>query len=532
MTELETAHKRITELESQVDDLQQRVDMFTRQIFGQKTEQTRVPVPGQSEFTLDTQVSDADQTNAENGEIETAPITPAQPAKQKGGSKKGRKTRAQLLPDDLPVEQTEIIPPAVQQAPEQYRRIGEEIVDKLERTPAKVIILRLVRPKYVKIDEPYSAPIIAPNPPTLIPGGFFGNEMLLDLVLGKYLYHSPLYRQAKAYEWESGVSLSAATMCQAIAQVSELVAPVVRAMTLAMWQTNYVQIDLTPVRCLSKEHAGGSFLGQMWVTAAVGGDVIYTWDKSKEAIVAERIIPDWYTGKLQCDGGSEVLCFLKGGKARKQPPPDIQRFGCWAHVRRKFESAEKNKCPHAKRIMRIINALYRIEKEAREDKLPPEARQKLRQKRARRLLKGLHRRLLAIFAAVRPRRAVGAACSYALNQWSDLIRYVDHGEVEIDNNWVENAIRPCALGKKNYLFIGDVGAGQRSANLYSLMGSCLRRGINPRKYLRWLFEQLPTATNQTMNALTPAAYAKAQALVPVEPVAQTEAQAEAQTEAA
>ncbi|MEI6535675.1 MAG: IS66 family transposase [Verrucomicrobiaceae bacterium] len=494
------------------------MDMFTRQIFGQKTEQTRVPVPGQSEFTLDTQVSDAAQTNAENGEIETAPIQPAQPAKKKGGSQKGRKTRAQLLPDHLPVEQTEIIPVAVQQAPEQYRRIGEEVVDKLERTPAKVIILRLVRPKYVKIDEPYSAPIIAPKPPALIEGGFFGNEMLLDLALGKYLYHQPLYRQAKAYEWESGVILSAATMCQAIAQVSELVAPIVREMSLRMWQTNYVQIDLTPVRCLSKEHAGGSFLGQMWVTAAVGGDVIYTWDQSKEAIVAERIIPEDYAGKLQCDGGSEILCYLKGGKSRKKPPPDILRFACWAHVRRKFETAAKSGCPHAKRIMKIINVLYRIEHDASKAGLSPAARQELRNKRARRVLTGLHRRLLAIFASVRPRSAVGAACSYTLNQWSDLLRYVEHGEVEIDNNWVENAIRPCALGKKNYLFIGDVGAGQRSANLYSLMGSCLRRGINPRNYLRWVFEKLPGATNQTVSTLTPAAYAAAQATEKAPPV--------------
>ncbi len=267
------------------------------------------------------------------------------------------------------------------------------------------------------------------------------------------------------------------------------------------------------MRCLSKEHAGGSFLGQMWVTAAVGGDVIYTWDQSKEAIVAERIIPENYTGKLQCDGGSEILCFLKGGKARKRPPPDILRFGCWAHVPRKFEATAQNGCPHARGIMRIINTLYRIEERARKAEIQPAARQEQRQKRARRVLRGLHQRLLRIVATVRPRSAVGAACSYALNQWSDLIRYVEHGEVEIDNNWVENAIRPCALGKKNYLFIGDVGAGQRSANLYSLMGSCLRRGFTPREYLRWLFEKLPTATNQTISALTPAAYAKAQASV-------------------
>ncbi len=102
---------------------------------------------------------------------------------------------------------------------------------------------------------------------------------------------------------------------------------------------------------------------------------------------------------------------------------------------------------------------------------------------------------------------MGKACLYALGQWDFLQVYLEHGDVPIDNNGVENAIRPCALGKKNFLFIGDVGAGQRSATLYSLLGSCLRRGINPRDYLHWLLARLPAATNQTVHTLTPAAYA-------------------------
>lgn len=492
---LDTQQKRIAELEEQLAYTQRQLDLLVRQIFGRKSEQTPAPVHGQCELELP----------MEEAAIDSAPAV--KQGKAKGGSRKGRKVRADLLPEDLPVEESVIIPLEVQAAPERYRRIGEEVVERLERIPGRLIRLRLVRPTYVRIDQPYAAPVTAPAPPQLIEGGFFGLQFITDMVLGKYLYHMPLYRQAKGIEWESGVKLSMATMCQTIARVADAAAPVVACMSDAMWKGGCVQMDLTPVRCLSSEHEGGSFLGQMWVTAEVGGDVIFTWDKSKEALVAERIVPDWYRAIVQCDGSSEIACFLRGGKARNRPPPDIIRAACWAHVRRKFFEAARDGCAISKRLLKIINVLYRIERIAREGGFTFAGRKDLRQRRAVRVIRGLRRRIDATVREVRPKSPAGKACLYALGQWDALLVYLEHGEIEIDNNSVENAIRPCALGKKNFLFIGDVGAGQRSATLYSLVGSCLRRSINPRAYLHWLFERLPLATNQTVHTLTPAAYA-------------------------
>jgi hypothetical protein len=175
-------------------------------------------------------------------------------------------------------------------------------------------------------------------------------------------------------EWESGIHLSRATLCQTVGRVAEALDPVVRCMAAEMWSHGYVQFDLTPVRCLSREHDGGSFLGQMWVCAEVGGDVIYTWDKSKEAIVLDRIVPIGYRGILQADGGSELICFLNGGKMRGAPPPGIIRAGCWAHVRRKFFEAARDGCPMANGMLKIINLLYRIERVAREENLDPAQR--------------------------------------------------------------------------------------------------------------------------------------------------------------
>lgn len=274
-----------------------------------------------------------------------------------------------------------------------------------------------------------------------------------------------------------------------------------------LWRAPCVQFDLTPVRCLSREHAGGSFLGQMWVAAVPGGDVRYTWNQSKAASVADGIIPPWFKGILQSDGGKEVLCFLKGGKDRRKPPPGIPRAACWAHVRRKFFEGAKAGCALCARLLKIINVLYRIEGQARALGLTPEERVLLRQRRARRVVAGLRRRIGRILDTERPKSAAGKACTYTLGQWDGLKLYLDHGVVEIDNNSVENAIRPCALGKKNWLFIGDVKAGARSAIFYSRLGSCLRRGLNPRAYLEWLFTRIAAAGTHAPHTLTPAAYA-------------------------
>ena len=498
MSELDAANQRIAELEEQLAETRRQLDSLARIVFGRKSERTPPsPIPGQMDLDLD--------LRKENAAIENAP--PAKPKRRKGGSRKGRKTRAALLPAHLPVQEHVIIPPEVKAAPENWREIRREQTDFLERIAPQSIRLRFVRPVYVRKDNPLMAPVCAPAPAQVVPGGFLGPGFLADMILGKYLHHQPLYRQAQILMWDDGIELSRATMCENVAAVADMAYPVVRCMDQDMWLGGYVQLDLTPMRCLAREKHGGSFLGQMWVATQPGGDVIFTWDQSKAALVAERIIPEWFAGTLQCDGSSEIACFLAGGKGRRRPPPPIRRAGCFAHVRRKFFEAAKAGCPIASRLVKIINVLYRIEDVARKERFSIQQRLELRRRRAKRVVNGLRRRIDATILAVRPKSPVGKACLYALGQWNSLLVYLEDGRIEIDDNSVENAIRPSALGKKNYLFIGHVGAGQRAATLYSLLGSCLRRGVNPRAYLRWLFERLPTATNQTVHELTPAAYA-------------------------
>ena len=193
--------------------------------------------------------------------------------------------------------------------------------------------------------------------------------------------------------------------------------------------------------------------------------------------------------------------------AGPHPTPGMPRAACQAHVRRKFFEGAKAGCLLCARLLRIINVLYRIEGRARELGLEPEHRALLRRSRARCGVAGLRRRIDRTLLAERPQNPVGKACAYALGQWPGLLTYLDHGDVEIDNNSVENAIRPCALGKKNWLFTGDVKAGPRGAVFYSLPGSCLRRGLNLRAYLHWLFTRIAAAGTHAPHTLTPAAYA-------------------------
>ncbi len=480
-------------LKDQLAEAQRQIAMLVRHVFGRKTEQSP-PHPDQTELTL---------------EIEAAAIgsEPVPPTRPKRGSRKGRRVRNDLWPAGLPVEETVLVPACVQRAPDNWRRIGEDVAERLEREPARMVIQRIVRPRYVRRDQPHAAPVQQPAPPRLIEGGMLGDHLMVDLVIGKYLHHQPLDRQARALKWECGVNLSAATLCQTIARLAHAAAPIVRHIAAGMWAGPVVQADLTPVRCLSRGHKGGSFLGQMWVMNTPGGDVVYHWERSKEAIVAERLVPPGWKGVLQTDGGSEFACYLKGGKARGRPP-DIMRAGCWAHVRRKFHEASRAGCRESTRLLKIINVLYRIEGVIRESGSVERAA--VRHLRSGRVIRGLRRRMDTVVARERPRKPVVKACLYAIGQWESLLVYLGNGAVPIDNNSVENAIRPCALGKKNYLFIGDVRAGSRSAVFYSLLGTCLRRGINPREYLRWLFERLATTHPRDHRELVPGAYAAQQ----------------------
>jgi hypothetical protein len=224
--------------------------------------------------------------------------------------------------------------------------------------------------------------------------------------------------------------------------------------------------------------------------------VVYEWHASRAARCLDSFLGERFAGKLQCDGYSAYPAFAKDKTG-------VELFGCWAHARRGFFEAKEQAPSVAGWILKQIGILYRWEERLRQTRAGPVAREILRVSHHRMVVARLHRALNKLQPRYLPQSPMGQAISYALNQWPALERFLKHGEVEIDNNLVENAIRPTAIGKKNWLFFGSEAAGQRSAVIYTLVANCRLHGVEPHAYLKDVLERLPTATNQTVAQLTP-----------------------------
>jgi hypothetical protein len=233
--------------------------------------------------------------------------------------------------------------------------------------------------------------------------------------------------------------------------------------------------------------------------------VIYRWETSREAKCLENIIPADFTGTIQCDGYSAYPAFVNT-HAR-----DIELVGCWAHARRNFHEAKDHAPQQAGFILRQIAALYQIEERLRKKRLSAKLRAVTRGAQSRPIIQRI-KKILCTWKTNRrflPKSSMGQAIDYALGQMQKLGVLVDDGRIEIDNNLVENAIRPTAIGKKNWLFIGADHAGQRSAILFTIIESCRRRDINPFEYLRDVLTRLPSMTNWQIKDITPSAWAAA-----------------------
>ena len=209
-----------------------------------------------------------------------------------------------------------------------------------------------------------------------------------------------------------------------------------------------------------------------------------------------------FAGTIQCDGYSAYRSFAAERKGA------VALAGCWAHVRRKFFESLESSPRSAGWILCQLQHLYLIESRLRDTKAGPKLRQAVRAHQSRPIVQRLERVLLRFKSSGRhlPQSPIGSAIDYALGQWTSLQVYLDDARIEIDNNLVENAIRPTAIGKKNWLFIGEADAGQRSAILYTVIESCRRRGIDPYAYLRDVLTRLPHMTNRQIPEVVPSAW--------------------------
>lgn len=411
--------------------------------------------------------------------------------------------RQPQLPEHLPVIEEVIVPEPVKAAPGEWRRIGEEVSERLDYEPARFLRRRTVRLKYVQRGVLDAVPLVAPLPDSLLERSIVTPALLAQIIVAKYCDHLPLYRQEQIYWSRHQVWLPRQTLAEWVELAAQWLKPVYQHIQRSVFESGYVQVDETPIRYLAPCH-GKTKLGYLWTCGVPRGDVLFHWERSRAAACLEKIIPVDFCGTIQCDGYEAYDCFARRRADR------IILAGCLAHVRRKFYEAREQAPKVTGWILGHFRNLYAVEARLRDARAGPKLREAQRASGSRPMLERLHRALLRLKLKRRflPRSLMGKAIDYALSQWSSLLVFLKDGRLEIDHNLVENAIRPTAVGKKNWLFFGEAQAGERSAILYTLIECCRRRGIDPFAYLRDVFTRLPSMTNWQVKNITPEAWAR------------------------
>ena len=398
------------------------------------------------------------------------------------------------LPDHLETE-TVTIEPEEKTCPccgKPLERIGEEVSEEIDMVPAKLIRRRTVRPKYAcRCGE--AGVKIAPLPPRLIPQSRLGLGLATHILLSRFDDHLSFYRLEQQFRERHGIFIPRQQMVQWTEQMAFWLRPIYDAMWQQMLAGGYLQVDESPVRVLDPDVEGKAARGYLWFYAVPRSDVILDFDRSRALKVVQQRLKD-FTGTIQTDA-YEVYQSLERKESR------IDRIGCLAHARRRFYAALQQNLPDAVWFISQIRLLYQIEDEARD--LSASERQVLREHRTPAIWETLKARALELQPKFLPKSTLGGAIRYFLDEYDALTGYLRNGLYEIDNNLIENSIRPSAVGKKRWLFIGHPDAGWRSAVIYSMIVSCRRRGINPQDYLTDVLRRLPAAKTNDIQSLMP-----------------------------
>ena len=374
----------------------------------------------------------------------------------------------------------------------QMKRIGEDVSEKLDYTPGTFTVERHVRGKWACVG--CQKLIQAPVPAQIIDKGIPTSNLLADVLVAKYGDHLPLYRLEDIYA-RAGAPLPRSTLAQWVGQCGVQLRPLVDALKAEMMAHAVLHADETPVEML-KPGTGKTHKAYLWAYSPGVFEpmkaVVYDFADSRSGGHARAFLGDW-RGSLICDDyGGYKASFANG----------ITEVGCMAHARRKFFDLHANGTSQiAGQALQSIGLLYDIEREVQD--LSAEQRQRIRQDKSRRIADTLHSWMLAQRSQVAHGGATARALDYSLKRWQALTRFIDDGRLPIDNNWIENQIRPIAIGRKNWLFAGSLLAGQRAAVIMSLIQSAKLNGHDPHAYLRDVLQRLPTHKASQISELLP-----------------------------
>ena len=476
-------HGQLVSHDTEIENLKLLILKLQRMQFGRSSERLAQQI-NQLELRLeDLETNRASQPVSPVLEPMIAPLKPAR----------------HPLPADLPRETT-TLQPKTSACPDcggALVRLGDDVSEALEFVPAKFKVLRTVRPKLSckRCDRIVQEP--APHRP--IARGMAGPDLLAHVVVSKYADHLPLYRQSAIYE-RQGVELDRSTLADWVGGITRTVGPLVDAIREYVLKATKLHADDIPVPVLAPG-TGKTKTGRLWTYVRddrpSGSNqppaVWFAYSPDRKAEHPEKHLAR-FQGTLQADAfpGFNRL-YEQGG---------IAEAACWAHVRRKFyDLFEAHASPIAKEALDRIAALYGIEKEIRGR--PPDERKQIRMARAGPLLDSLNAWFKESLSKLSKKSEVTAAIHYALGRWTQLLRYVNDGRLEIDNNAAERALRAVALGRKNYLFAGSDTGGERAAAMYSLLGSAKLNGLDPEAYLAHVLARIADHPINRIQELLP-----------------------------
>ncbi|MDN3602649.1 IS66 family transposase [Belliella kenyensis] len=399
-----------------------------------------------------------------------------------------------VLPDHLPVEEIEIKPKGDLS---DMVCIGKEVTEELDYIPGKLIIRRYIRYKYASKDKNSDTGIlIGVLPERVIDKGIPGAGLLASILTDKYEDHLPLYRQLQRFKREN-VKIAPSTIDGWVKQSLERLEPLYDCLLDDTKAMGYLQADETTIKVMDSAKKGACHLGYYWVYHnPLEKTVLFDYQPTRTIKAAENLLKG-FKGYLQTDG---YVGYKKLGKQ-----DGVTHLACWAHARREFYDAQSNNEKIAKEALTFIQKLYEVEREARESNLDPEERKNLRLDKSLPLINEMSKWIKKQLEdqKILPNSPIGKALRYSAERWAELSNYLYDGRLEIDNNLIENAIRPVALGRKNYLFAGSHKAAQRAAMLYSFFAICKKHQVNSHEWLKHVLQNIMTINHKNIKKLYP-----------------------------
>jgi transposase len=399
------------------------------------------------------------------------------------------------LPEDLRREEEIIEPEGID---ENWVRIGEEVTEQLEHKPGEIYVRRIIRPKYalkkdlqvqqeLDMDGSLNKTVkIASLPLLPLPRSNAGASLLAEVIMGKYMYHLPFHRQISLFKLE-GIRIPASTINDWFAGCSDLLRALYYRLKEIVLECDYIQIDESTVPVINheKQRAVKAYL---WVVRDVMKKLVFFYyDKGSRAQKVVIELLHNFKGAVQTDG-YEAYSIYENKKG-------VLLLGCWAHARRKFIEALKEDKAGAQYALEQIGLIYAVESMADDQELDYQKRAELRARLAYPILFGFERWIVSYMPKALPKGRVSQALTYTYALFHRLSRYHLDGRYRIDNNLVENTIRPLALGRKNYMFCGNHDAAENAAIMYSLLGCCAATEVNPREWLTDVITRIPYYNN-------------------------------------